>query len=286
MLSHYMADHDTHLTEHIEQARTGLAAYMGNVQIPADVRTEETELGGIPTLELTIDGVEPEGTALWIHGGGYVAGSPRMMLAPAAAIARAGRLRVLSVDYRLAPEHPFPAATDDLLTAYRALLETTPNNRVVVGGESAGGGLAVWLVAAIRDAGLPLPRSVMVFSPAADLTVSGGTIRTKAHLDPILRPASLVIDFGVYGSDRLAEADPLSVELRGLPPLFIEVGTHEILLDDALRLAARAAEADVEVSLEVAAGKTHGFPVGDPTADGADRALARVGAFISSQLEV
>lgn len=271
--------------QHVEQVRAGLAASMRDVPIPTDVRTAETDLGGIPALEVTIDGIEPEGTALWIHGGGYVAGSPRIMLSPAASIARAGRLRVVSADYRLAPEHPFPAATDDLMTAYRALLATTPADHVVIGGESAGGGLAIWLTAAIRDAGLPLPRAVAVFSPATDLSVSGSSIETKAAVDPILQPTSLALDFGLYGGDRRAEADPLSVSFDGFPPLFVEVGTHEILLDDALRLVARAAQADVDVSLEVAAGKTHGFPIGDPTVKGAETALERVGAYLRARLE-
>jgi acetyl esterase/lipase len=272
-------------TEHIGQVRAGLAESMGKLHIRADVRTADTELGGIPALEVTIDGIASEGTAFWIHGGGYVAGSPRLMLSPAASIARAGRVRVVSVDYRLAPEHPFPAATDDLMAAYRALLATTPAEQVILGGESAGGGLAVWLAAAIRDAGLPLPRAVAVFSPAMDLSVSGPSIETKAAVDPILQPTGLAIDFGLYGGERQAEADPLSVTFREFPPLFIEVGTCEILLDDALRLAARAAHADVDVSLEVAAGKTHGFPIGDPTAEGAESALERVGAYLRARLD-
>ena len=274
-----------HYTQHVEQARTGIAEAMSRVPIPADVRTAKLELGGIPALEVTIDGIEPKGTGLWVHGGGYVGGSPRIMLSPAASIARAGRLRVVSPGYRLAPEHPFPAATDDLMTAYRALLATTPAEQVIIGGESAGGGLAIWLTAAIRDAGLPLPRAVVVFSPAMDLSVSGSSIQTKAAVDPILQPTSLVIDFGLYGGELQAEADPLSVTFTGFPPLFVEVGTHEILLDDALRLVARAAEADVDVSLEVAAGRTHGFPIGDPTAEGAESALERVATYLRAHLD-
>lgn len=284
MLSPYMTDHTSHVSD-IEQNRRTVAELLSARTIASDIRATDTQLGGIPAVEITVDTIEPIGTALWVHGGGYIAGSPRMMLAPTATFARATRLRVLSVEYRLAPEHPYPAAVDDLLAAYRATLTMTTPRQLVVGGESAGGGLAISLLVAARNAGLALPRAAAVFSPTVDLTLAGQSVDLQHGLDPLLTREGLALGFQAYAGDHLADASPLNAELRGLPSLYISAGTHEILLDDAVRLARRAALADVDVTLELGAGQIHGFPIGRPGDANVDLALRRLSSWTAGQLE-
>ena len=186
---------------------------MGSRPVADDVRMIPTELGAITALLVTIDGPMPLGTMLWFHGGGYVAASARTAIAPAANVARAAKVRVLSVDYRLAPEHPFPAAVLDALTAYRALLEDVPVKQIVVGGESAGGGLVIAMLIAARAAGLPMPRAVVTFSPLTDLTFSGESAKTKADVDPVLSAEHLSATVAAYiparRSMRMAPVDAL-----------------------------------------------------------------------------
>jgi epsilon-lactone hydrolase len=260
---------------------------MGARPVGGDVRMTQTELGGIAALQVTIDGLEPRGTMLWFHGGGYVAASARTAVAPAANVARAAKVRVLSVDYRLAPEHPFPAAVLDALTAYRALLENVPVKQIVVGGESAGGGLVIAMLIAARDAGLPMPRAVVTFSPLTDLTFSGESTTTKADVDPVLSVERLTATVAAYigGSDaRLPLLSPLFADLSKLPPLLIQVGSFEVLLDDSVRLAARAAAVDIAVSLQVARGMSHVFQSRGTEETQAVQALECVGAFVDLHL--
>jgi epsilon-lactone hydrolase len=260
---------------------------MGARPVAGDVRMSRTELGGIAALQVTIDGLEARGTMLWFHGGGYVAASARTALAPAANVARAAKVRVLSVDYRLAPEHPFPAAVLDALTAYRALIEEVPVKQIVVGGESAGGGLVLSMLIAARAAGLPMPRAVVMFSPLTDLTFSGESTTTKADVDPVLSVDRLSTTVAAY----VGEADaslpllsPLFADLSKLPPLLIQVGSFEVLLDDSVRLAARAAAVDVAVSLQVARGMSHVFQSRGTEETQAAQALESVGAFVELHL--
>ena len=261
---------------------------MGSRPVPDDVRMSPMELGGVAILQVIIDGLEPRGTMLWFHGGGYIAASPRTAIAPAANVARAAKVRVLSVDYRLAPEHPFPAAVLDALTAYRALLREVPVGQIVVGGESAGGGLVIAMLIAARAAGLPMPRAVVTFSPLTDLTLSGESTTSKADVDPVLSVERLRETVAAYigGSDvTLPLLSPLFADLTKLPPLLIQVGSFEILLDDSVRLAARAAAVDVAVILQVVPKMQHVFQSGDADLALAADALEDVGSFINRHLK-
>lgn len=276
----------TQNSSHVLEQRSTLNRAMGSRPVQAGALRSTSHLAGLPTLDITIDGVTPRGTLLWFHGGGFVAGSAEITIGKAVATARAAGVLVRSVDYRLAPEHPFPAAPDDALAAYRAVLEEVPVDELVIGGESAGATLALGLAVAIRDAGLPLPRGVVLYSPATDLAMAGESHRTKESVEESLTPTMLREVFAAYAAGApLSDprVSPLYAELRGLPPLFVVVGTHEILLDDSLALVTRAATADVDVELFVGAGMPHVFP-GRPELPRAAEALEAVGAFVRRRI--
>ena len=254
------------------------------VPLPEDVSAKQDELGGVPVVIVETPDIDPSVVVLYCHGGAYALGSAADSVGLAADVSRRVGARVVSVDYRLAPEHPFPAAIDDAVTAYRALLDGDLSSaRVAFVGESAGGGLVAATLVALKQAGLPQPSSSAVFSPWADLSVSGASATGKAALDPALTPTALRTRARDYVDERDTTtplASPIFADLTGLPPLLIQVGSHEILLDDAVRLAARAAEHDVAVELQVWPGVPHVFQGFAAILDDADRALNAAAAFI------
>jgi epsilon-lactone hydrolase len=244
-------------------------------------------LGGVDVLHL--DGQhDGAGVILYLHGGAYVIGSPRTHAALTARLAALAGANSISADYRLAPEHPFPAGLDDALAVYRALLDSGAEPaRVAIAGDSAGGGLTMALLVAARDAGLPLPAAGVLFSPWTDLTMSGASVTGKADVELILSATALPGRAAHYAAGTALDhhlVSPLFADLTGLPPLLIQAGTHEILLDDSVRLAARAAAADVTVTLEVTAGAPHVFQAFAGQLDEADEALASAGTFIRRHL--
>ena len=255
---------------------------------PADVAAADVTLGGVGAIELTAGGNAADPTIVYFHGGGYTAGSARSGAHLAAELARRAGGRALSVDYRLAPEHPYPAAVEDGLAFYAGLLDSGVSpSRVLLAGDSAGGGLAVATLLAARDQGLPQPAAVAVFSPWADITRSGASMRTQDVADPLFSYDAL----GWYASrflpagDRSAPlASPVFATLTGLPPLLIQVGSHEVLLDDAIRLAANASRDDVEVTLQVAAEGTHVFQLHFGALDEADEAIDEAARFFRRHL--
>jgi acetyl esterase/lipase len=256
---------------------------ISSVPLPADITTTPGELGGVPVVTVETPGHDPSRALLYLHGGAYALGSAADAVGLAADVSRRTGARAICVDYRLAPENPFPAAVDDAVAAYRALLDE--GVAIAVIGESAGGGLAVAMLAAARDAGLPRPSSAAVFSPWADLTVSGASATSKADLDPALTPAGLRTRAGDYlgaTEARSPLASPIFADLTGLPPLLIQVGSHEILLDDAVRLAARAGADDVPVDLQIWPRVPHIFQAYAALLDEADAALDAAGAFTRS----
>jgi epsilon-lactone hydrolase len=275
--------------DHLEQ-RAVFARMLTSRPLPGDVVLTPRALGGVPVLEIGIDGVTPEGTLLWFHGGVYVLGSARTSAGLASDVARRTRTTVISVDYRLAPEYPYPAALDDALAAYRALLGeagSTAPARIALVGESAGAGLAEALLVSAREQGLPMPVAGILFSPWADLTLGGNSMTTKAAADPAIRPDA----FPVRVKDYVGTADPADplispvfADLRGLPPLLIQAGSNELVLDDAVRLVARAAAADVPVTLEITPGVPHLFQTFAAVLDEGDAALDQVTEFLRAAL--
>ena len=256
--------------------------------LPAEVTVTAAALGGVPAAEITIDGIERRHVVLYFHGGVYVLGDAFSAAGLAAQVGRRTRATVISVDYRLAPEHPYPAAADDALAAYQALLRggTAPSD-IAFAGESAGGGLAIATLVNARDHGLPLPAAAFVMSPYADLTLAGTTMDTKRDADPLLSRENLrarVPDYTAGHDPALGLISPIFADLSGLPPLIIQAGTHEVLLDDAVRLARQAATADVGVTLDITPGVPHVFQAYYPILDEAAAALDRAGQLLSAHL--
>ena len=252
--------------------------------VPDDVLVTEVSAGGVPAHWLTAPGTDPGRVLVFLHGGGYELGSLRSDGELAARLGRASGMRVLFPEYRLAPEHPFPAAIDDVLAAWRWLRagQELSAGSLAVAGDSAGGGLAVALLVATRDAGEALPAAAALMSPTVDLTSSGASMTERADQDPISTPAML----GQFASDYLAGADPktplaspLFASLAGLPPLLIQVGTADLLLSDSERLTAAAAEAGVDVTLEIGEGLPHVYPLLLGTPEAA-QATEQIGKFL------
>ncbi|MFI9160154.1 alpha/beta hydrolase [Kitasatospora aureofaciens] len=282
----------------VEEIRAGFRELMAGMIVPHDrIRTASTTLGGRPALRVEpksgpAEGVESgsgAGTILYFHGGGWVFGSPGTALSLTGNLVARTGLGAYSVDYRLAPEHPFPAAIEDSLSAYRDLLDSGEHpSAVVLAGDSAGGGLAVTLCLAARDAGLPMPAAVLAFSPGLDATRTGESMRTKEGVDPIFTRAALEHTGAMY----LAGADPrqpllspaVHADLTGFPPMLIQVGANEMLLDDSTRLAARARAAGVDVILDVTADVPHVFQAFAGVLDEADEALDRAALFLRQRI--
>jgi phosphinothricin tripeptide acetyl hydrolase len=229
-------------------------------------------------------GAEDE-VILYLHGGGYVIGSPRSHRHLAAAIATAGRMRAFVLDYRLAPEHPFPAALDDAVAAYRWLIDAqgVEPRRIVIAGESAGGGLVATTLVALRDAGLPLPAAGVCLSPWTDLSCSLPSCDPqRPSYDPLIDHAVLRAMARAYlgrRSLRTPAASPLFADLRGLPPLLIQVATDEALVDDARQLAIAASQAGVHTTLEVWPRMVHVWHWYAPILDEGQRAMERIAQF-------
>ncbi len=272
----------------VNEQRRLLRELLSAQPLPSDVTVTAGALGAVLTAEITVDGIEPRHVVLYFHGGVYVMGDAALAADLASQVGRRIDAKVISVDYRLAPEHPYPAAVDDALAAYESLLHDgiAPSD-IAFAGESAGGGLAIATLVNARDHGLPLPAAAFVMSPYADLTLAGTTMETRREADPLLSRENLQARVADYTSGQDAALDlisPVFADLSGLPPLIIQAGTHEVLLDDALRLARQAANADVEVTLDITPGVPHVFQAYYPILEEATAALDRAGQFLSAHL--
>jgi acetyl esterase/lipase len=251
--------------------------------LPADVEVVSADAGGVPAEWTSTPGADRGRVILFLHGGGYMAGSIRSHRHVMAEAGRQARMRTLALGYRLAPEHPFPAALEDALAGYRFLLASglEPAN-IMLAGESAGGGLALATLITLRDEGTPLPGRVWCSSPWTDLTMSGDTMQTKADVDPLIQKAYLEELAAAYlgrADPRGRLVSPLGADLRQLPPMLIQVGSAETLLSDSLRLAAAAGAADVRVTLQVWPGMIHAWHLFHPQLAEGRAALAEAGAF-------
>ena len=256
--------------------------------VPDDVLVTEVTAGGVPAHWLAAPGAAADRVLLFLHGGGYELGSLRSDGELAARLGRASGMRVLFPEYRLAPEHPFPAAINDVLAAWRWLRASQglSARSLAVAGDSAGGGLAMALLVATRDAGEVLPAAAALMSPTVDLTGSGASMTERASQDPISTPAMLAqfaADYLAGADPRTPLASPLFASLAGLPPLLIQVGTADLLLSDSERLARAAAEAGVDVTLQIGEGLPHVYPLLLGTPEAAE-ATEQTGRFLRARV--
>lgn len=262
------------------QRRAAFEANAEPLLAATDIDVEVVTVGGV--LCERLNRVATEGTLLYLHGGGYCVGSPRTHRELAGRLARAANRVCIMPDYRLAPEHPFPAGLDDAFAVYRTLCETD-GMPPALAGDSAGGGLALALLQRLRDEGLRMPPRTAVLSPWTDLLLTGGSIRQRAARDPYMTEAALAAFAQAYASPDIrhrALVSPLHADLQGFPPLWIEVGSEEVLFDDAARFHARAMAQGVEATLYVGEGLFHVWQA----VPGAPEALAasdRIGAFLA-----
>ncbi len=255
---------------------------------PVGVAFETATVGGVPGLWNHPDGGATDAALLYLHGGGYVIGSPDTHRNLTARLALALGCSVFSADYRLGPEHPHPAAVHDSVAAYRALLDAGfAPQRLAIAGDSAGGGLTLATLVALRDGGVALPAAAVAISPWTDLTLSGESMQTMAAADPMVTEPGLqrMAEWFLDGGDpRDPLASPLFAELEGLPPLFVLVGEVETLLDDARRFDERASAAGVDCTLEVYPEMVHVFPAFAGLFPEADAAIDDIAAFLRKQL--
>ena len=271
----------------VEEARAGFEQVASMFPVDADIKREVVSAGGVKAEWVNAPDADAGRAVLYLHGGGYVIGSINTHRSLAARLSRASKACVLVIDYRLAPEHPHPAAVDDSVAVYRWMLtQGLKPARIAVAGDSAGGGLTVATLLAIRDAKLPLAGAGACLSPWVDLEGIGESMATKADVDPIVQKAGLLQMAAAYlgGKDaRTPLAAPLYADLSGLPPLLIQVGTAETLLDDASRLAERARKAGVTVSYEPWESMIHVWHLFAPMLDEGQQAIDRIGEFVRKQ---
>ncbi len=273
----------------VEATRTSFDLLATLFELPKDVQYKPVDVEGISAEWITSPGVKLPYVILYLHGGGYVAGSIGTYRELVSRIGRVSKARVLILDYRLAPEHPFPAAVEDAMTAYHWLLavEGIKPEHIVIAGDSAGGGLTLACLVKLRDAGIALPAGAVCLSPATDLALTGESIRKNAKLDPFLTPELAEFLVNVYLGDadpRNPLASPLYADLKGLPPLFMQVGTSEILLDDSVRFAERAKVAGVNVTLDVWQDMIHIFAIFAALTPEGKQGVNRIGEVIRNIL--
>jgi acetyl esterase/lipase len=277
----------------IEKSRAWMIEYAqvhpSTQEIVADVR--RIDLAGVACEWLLAKGADPDKRLLYIHGGGWTSGSLETHRPLSARISQASGAAVLAVHYRLAPEHPFPAGLDDCVHAYRWLRANGPNGpaparAIFIAGDSAGGNLTFATLLACKERGLPQPTGAIPLSASTDFAASGESFRTRAAADPILAAAAAGIPAigAAYTQGRADPASPLcsplNGDLRGLPPLLVQVGDAEVLLDDSTRIAAKAKDAGVDVTLHVYPEMPHVWQLFAPFLPEATAAIEEIGAFV------
>jgi len=272
----------------IKEARANLEGVSSWVPLPSDTTVEPVVAGGVPAEWVSAPCAASDRVILCLHGGGYTMGSSKATHVVASFLSAASGCRVLCIDYRLAPEHPFPAALEDTIAAYGWLLEQgIGNDRIILVGFSAGGGLALSTLVSLRDAHVPLPAGGVLISPWTDLAGTGESVVTRAEADPWLTDEMNRFHAALYanGKDlRHPLISPLYADMHGLPPLLIHVGSDEIMLDDSKRVAERAKAANVEVTLEVWEGLWHVFHAFAYRLAEGKQAIEQIGEFVRKKL--
>lgn len=285
MLTMFRAMADQPMVEiSVEEQRARYDSIGSMFPVPEDVTVQEITAGGVTCEWITTAESESERVIFYVHGGGYVIGSIKGYREFGGRLSRAARARVLNVEYRLAPEHPHPAAVDDSMAAYRWVLDQGVDPaKMIIAGDSAGGGLTVATLLALKDAGLPLPACAVCLSPWVDLTQSGESMKTRGELDPLVSESMLgqMADHYLQGRNATTTplASPLFGDLSGLPPLLIQVGTSEVLYDDSVRLAESVNAAGGKATLEPWDDMVHIFQLFAPMLPEGQQAIERIGEF-------
>jgi monoterpene epsilon-lactone hydrolase len=273
----------------LAERRARMLNLVSRYTVPSDVQIETVDAGGVPAEWTLTPTADPTRVVLFLHGGAYISGGIATHRHMVAQIGRVARARTLALDYRLAPEHPFPAALEDALTAYRFLLtHGYAPSHIVLAGESAGGGLVLAMLVSLRQMGVALPACAWLSSPWTDLDMTGASMESKADVDPLIQKPYLLEAAAAYlnGADpRTPLASPLYADLNGLPPMLIQVGTAETLLDDSTRLARRAAQADVRVVLDIWPDMIHAWSLFYQQLDAGQQSLASMGTFVQAMFE-
>jgi len=254
----------------------------------SNVQVLPVDAGGVPSEWLVPEDAPQDRAVLYIHGGAWYMGSGNTHRGFVSRLAYAAGLRILLINYRLAPEHPFPEGLEDCITAFDWLLQggITAHN-IIVAGDSAGGNLTLALLVALRDAGKPLPSGAVAISPATDLAFTGQSVHTRLKLDPIFShggPTTVIQDYIKAHDPHEPLISPLYADLHGLPPILIHVGDHEILLDDSVRFGQRAVEAGVEATTVVWPEMFHVFQLFTPLLPEARQAVEQIASFMRTRL--
>lgn len=268
----------------ISEYREGYEKLCSTFPIDPEAVIEPVDAGGVPGLLITTPGAT-DTAVLWTHSGGYVFGSAHGYRSFGAKLSRTANARVLLVDYRLAPEHPYPAALDDATAAYRWLVaQGTPPQKIAIGGDSAGGGLAIATLLKLRDAGDTLPAAGIAVSPMADMSASGESMESRADRDPVASK-DMILGLGSMYRGEVADTDPyvspVFADLAGLPPLLVLVGTEEALHDDATRLVDNAEKAGVNSHLTIGEGQAHIWPLFHNILPEGLQALEEIGTYVT-----
>jgi epsilon-lactone hydrolase len=272
----------------VDELRALMESWTAGAVPPEGVTVERVDAGGVPAEWVRADGARSDAALLYLHGGGYCIGSPNTHRNLAAQLSRRMCIPVLLLDYRLAPEHPHPAAVEDATTAYRFLLASgIAPERLAVAGDSAGGGLTFATLVALRDDGVPLPAAAAAISPWTDLACNSETYATRGELDPMCDGVGLkrMADWFLAGQDpRDPLASPRYADLNGLPPVLVHVGDHEVLLTDSTAIAERARAAGVDVTLEVWPEMIHVWHAFVGIVPESDEAVGKLGTYLESHL--
>ncbi len=269
----------------VEQIRNAVKEFSKISELPDDVKIKEILADEVDAVWITTPGSSYSPVIIYMHGGAYVSGAPNTHYNLCSHISRVSKGRVLSIDYRLAPEHPFPAALDDAVMVYKYLLdaEGISPDKIIFSGDSAGGGLSLATLLKLKEIGEILPRAAVLFSPWLDLTLSGKSFKTHAKRDFMLSPEVLESAVKWYcdlKNPKNPFISPLFGDLKGLPSILIQVGTEELLLDDSIRFTKRAKKAGVNITLEIDEGMIHVYQAFASVAPEPKQALERVGEFI------
>lgn len=268
----------------VHAMRAGMEAMTAATPLPEGVRYTPVDAGGVPAEWVEAEGSDAQRIVLYLHGGGYVIGSIATHRGLVGRISGEAGTRALLIDYRLAPEHPFPAAVEDAMAAYRFLLDQGfAPERIAIGGDSAGGGLTFATLVALKEGGHPLPGAAFALSPWVDLEGLGATMQSKAAADPMVQKEALIEMSRLYlagANPRTPLAAPLYADLAGLPPIYVQVGTAETLLDDSSRITERARAAGVPIELEAFDDLIHVFQAFAPAVPESVEAIEKIGAFL------